>query len=122
MTESYQPTAFTNGYEFTQGSGYVLPEYPFVPPPEYWQAVRQACDKHGALLIFDEICLGLGRTGKMWAYEHYGITPDILTSAKGIGGGFPLGACLATEEAAKGMVVVPQKEARLSKRSYRYEF
>ena len=63
-----------------------------------------ACDEHGLLLILDEIQCGYGRTGKMWAYEHYGITPDILTSAKGIGGGFPLGACLATEEAAKGMV------------------
>ena len=58
----------------------------------------------GLLLVLDEIQCGYGRTGKMWAYEHYGITPDILTSAKGIGGGFPLGACLATEEAAKGMV------------------
>jgi len=56
------------------------------------------------LLILDEVQCGYARTGKMWAYEHYGITPDILASAKGIGAGFPLGACLATEEAAKGMV------------------
>ncbi len=72
---------------------------------EFIQGLRKACDDHGLLLILDEIQCGYGRTGKMWAYEHYGITPDILTSAKGIGGGFPLGACLATEEAAKGMVV-----------------
>ena len=68
------------------------------------QGLRKACDDHGLLLILDEIQCGYGRTGKMWAYEHYGITPDIMTVAKGIGNGFPLGACLATEEAAKGMV------------------
>ena len=73
--------------------------------PEFIQGLRKACDEHGLLLILDEIQCGYGRTGKMWAYEHYGITPDIMTSAKGIGGGFPLGACLATEEAAKGMVI-----------------
>lgn len=72
--------------------------------PEFIQGLRKACDEHGLLLILDEIQCGYGRTGKMWAYEHYGITPDIMTSAKGIGNGFPLGACLATEEAAKGMV------------------
>jgi acetylornithine/N-succinyldiaminopimelate aminotransferase len=73
--------------------------------PEFIQGLRKACDEHGLLLVLDEIQCGYGRTGKMWAYEHYGITPDILTAAKGIGGGFPLGACLATEEAAKGMVI-----------------
>ncbi|GAA0745752.1 aspartate aminotransferase family protein [Sphingomonas sp. ABOLD] len=71
---------------------------------EFIQGLRKAADEHGLLLILDEIQCGYGRTGKMWAYEHYGITPDIMTSAKGIGAGFPLGACLATEEAAKGMV------------------
>jgi len=71
---------------------------------EFIQGLRKAADEHGLLLILDEIQCGYGRTGKMWAYEHYGITPDIMTVAKGIGGGFPLGACLATEEAAKGMV------------------
>ena len=71
---------------------------------EFVQGLRKACDDHGLLLILDEIQCGYGRTGKMWAYEHYGITPDIMTVAKGIGNGFPLGACLATEEAAKGMV------------------
>lgn len=73
--------------------------------PEFIQGLRKACDEHGLLLILDEIQCGYGRTGKMWAYEHYGITPDIMTVAKGIGAGFPLGACLATEEAAKGMVI-----------------
>jgi len=72
--------------------------------PEFIRGLRKACDEHGMLLILDEIQCGYGRTGKMWAYEHYGIEPDIMTIAKGIGGGFPLGACLATEDAAKGMV------------------
>jgi len=72
--------------------------------PAFIQGLRKACDEHGLLLILDEIQCGYGRTGKFFAYEHYGITPDILTAAKGIGGGFPLGACLATEAAAKGMV------------------
>ncbi len=72
---------------------------------EFIQGLRRACDEHGLLLVLDEVQCGYGRTGKMWAYEHYGITPDIMSVAKGIGGGFPLGACLATEEAAKGMVI-----------------
>ncbi len=72
--------------------------------PEFIQGLRKACDERGMLLILDEIQCGYGRTGKFFAHEHYGITPDIMTVAKGIGGGFPLGACLATEEAAKGMV------------------
>lgn len=71
---------------------------------EFIQGLRKACDEHGLLLVLDEVQCGYGRTGKMWAYEHYGITPDIMAVAKGIGGGFPLGACLATEDAAKGMV------------------
>ncbi|MCH4892196.1 MULTISPECIES: aspartate aminotransferase family protein [unclassified Sphingomonas] len=72
--------------------------------PEFIQGLRKAADEHGLLLVLDEVQCGYGRTGKMWAYEHYGIEPDILASAKGIAGGFPLGACLATEKAAKGMV------------------
>ncbi|MDQ3726168.1 MAG: aspartate aminotransferase family protein [Actinomycetota bacterium] len=68
-------------------------------------AARQACDEAGALLILDEIQTGVGRTGKLFAYEWTGIAPDIMSVAKGIGGGFPLGACLATAEAAKGMTV-----------------
>ena len=72
--------------------------------PEFLQGLRDACDEHGLLLVLDEVQAGYGRTGKFFAHEHYGITPDIMAVAKGIGGGFPLGACLATERAAKGMV------------------
>jgi acetylornithine/N-succinyldiaminopimelate aminotransferase len=71
---------------------------------EFLQGLRKACDEHGLLLVLDEVQCGYGRTGKFFAHELYGVTPDIMASAKGIGGGFPLGACLATEEAAKGMV------------------
>lgn len=71
---------------------------PFIPPPEYWQKIRKACDKHGALLILDEIPHGMGRTGKMFTYQHYGIEPDILVIGKSLGGGiFPLAAILANE-------------------------
>ena len=72
---------------------------------EFLQGLRKARDEHGLLLVLDEVQAGYGRTGKMLAHEHYGLTPDIAAVAKGIGGGFPLGACLATEEAAKGMVI-----------------
>ncbi|MCB5202517.1 aspartate aminotransferase family protein [Neorhizobium sp. T786] len=70
---------------------------------EFMRALRQLCDEHGLLLVLDEVQSGVGRTGKLFAHEWSGITPDIMTVAKGIGGGFPLGACLATEEAASGM-------------------
>jgi 4-aminobutyrate aminotransferase len=71
---------------------------PFIPPPDYWRRIRAACDKHGALLILDEIPIGLGRTGKLFAFEHYGIIPDILVLGKGLGGGIlPLAAILARE-------------------------
>lgn len=66
--------------------------------------IRALCDEHGLLLVMDEIQSGVGRTGKLFAHEWAGITPDIMAVAKGIGGGFPLGACLATERAAVGMV------------------
>ncbi len=66
--------------------------------------LRDLCDRHGLLLILDEVQSGVGRTGKLFAHEWAGITPDIMAIAKGIGGGFPMGACLATAEAAKGMV------------------
>ncbi len=68
------------------------------------KALREICDERGLLLIMDEIQCGMGRTGKLFAHEWAKVTPDIMTIAKGIGGGFPLGACLATEEAASGMV------------------
>ncbi|HEX4301848.1 MAG TPA: aspartate aminotransferase family protein [Rhizomicrobium sp.] len=72
-------------------------------PPEFLRALRKLCDERGLMLIFDEIQCGFGRTGKLFAHEWVGVTPDIMCVAKGIGGGFPLGACLATAEAAKGM-------------------
>ncbi len=72
--------------------------------PEFIKGLRAACDEHGLLLVLDEVQCGYGRTGKFFAHEHYGVNPDIMAVAKGIGAGFPLGACLATEEAAKGMV------------------
>ena len=74
-------------------------------PRECLRGLRAICDEHGALLVFDEIQCGMGRTGKLFAHEWAGITPDIMAVAKGIGGGFPLGACLATEAAAAGMTV-----------------
>ncbi|WP_421725260.1 aspartate aminotransferase family protein [Bauldia sp.] len=70
---------------------------------QFLRDLRTLCDEHGLLLIFDEIQTGVGRTGKLFAYEWAGVEPDIMTVAKGIGGGFPFGACLATAEAAKGM-------------------
>ncbi len=70
---------------------------------EFLRALRRLCDERGILLIFDEIQSGVGRTGKFFAHEWVGVTPDIMAVAKGIGGGFPMGACLATAEAAKGM-------------------
>jgi len=72
-------------------------------PEGFLKRLRAHCDAHKLLLILDEVQTGMGRTGQMFAYEHEGIAPDIMALAKGIGGGFPLGACLATENAAKGM-------------------
>ncbi len=82
-----------------QGEGGVYPAH-----KPYLEAARALCDKHHALLIFDEVQTGIGRTGKWFAYEHYGVVPDILTSAKALGGGFPIGACLARGEAAETLV------------------
>jgi acetylornithine/N-succinyldiaminopimelate aminotransferase len=76
-----------------------------VPTKEFLVALRALCDEHGMLLIFDEVQSGMGRTGKLFAYEWSGVQPDIMAVAKGIGGGFPLGACLATAEAASGMTL-----------------
>jgi len=73
-------------------------------PNQKLRRLREICDRHGLLLILDEVQCGIGRTGKLFAYEWAGIAPDIMAIAKGIGGGFPVGACLATDEAAKGMV------------------
>jgi 4-aminobutyrate aminotransferase len=68
-----------------------------VPPPGFFPALRKLCDKYGILLIADEVQSGMGRTGKWWAIEHFGVEPDIITSAKGIASGLPLGACIARE-------------------------
>lgn len=84
--------------EPVQGEGGVRPV-----PLQCLRGLRELCDAHGLLLIFDEVQCGVGRTGKLFAHEWAGITPDIMAVAKGIGGGFPLGACLATENAAQGM-------------------
>ncbi|MCV0395928.1 MAG: aspartate aminotransferase family protein [Rhizobiaceae bacterium] len=73
-------------------------------PNDMMKAIRALCDEHGLLLVLDEVQCGIGRTGKLFAHELAGIEPDIMAIAKGIGGGFPLGACLATEDAASGMV------------------
>jgi acetylornithine/N-succinyldiaminopimelate aminotransferase len=86
--------------EPVQGEGGVRPA-----SAEFMQGLRALADEHDLMLVLDEVQCGVARTGKLYAYEHYGIEPDILATAKGIGGGFPLGACLATEKAAAGMVV-----------------
>ncbi len=74
-----------------------------VVPHNFLRALRKLCDDNGLLLIFDEIQTGVGRTGDLFAYQHTGVEPDIMTIAKALGGGFPVGACLATTEASKGM-------------------
>ncbi len=84
--------------EPVQGEGGVRPV-----AKEFMRSLRELCDEHGLLLILDEVQSGVGRSGKFFSHEWSGITPDIMAVAKGIGGGFPLGACLATAEAASGM-------------------
>jgi len=74
-----------------------------VVPHAFLRALRELCDKHGLLLMFDEIQTGFGRTGDLFAYQHTGVMPDVMAVAKALGGGFPVGACLATSEASKGM-------------------
>jgi acetylornithine/N-succinyldiaminopimelate aminotransferase len=86
--------------EPVQGEGGIRPA-----SKEFIAGLRKACDENDLLLVFDEVQCGVARTGYLYAYEYYGVTPDIMASAKGIGGGFPMGACLATEKAAAGMVV-----------------
>lgn len=84
--------------EPVQGEGGMTPA-----PVEYLQALRAVADEYGLLLFFDEVQCGMGRTGKLFAHEWAGVAPDIMAVAKGIGGGFPMGACLASEKAAKAM-------------------
>ncbi len=82
-----------------QGEGGVV-----VPDLDYLQGLRELCNRRGILLIFDEVQVGMGRTGKLFAYEHYGVEPDIMTLAKALGGGLPLGAMLARDEVARSFV------------------
>jgi acetylornithine/N-succinyldiaminopimelate aminotransferase len=86
--------------EPVQGEGGIRPA-----SQEFLSGLRKAADENDLMLVFDEVQCGVGRTGTLYAYEQYGLAPDIMASAKGIGGGFPLGACLATEKAASGMVI-----------------
>jgi acetylornithine/N-succinyldiaminopimelate aminotransferase len=86
--------------EPVQGEGGIRPA-----SKEFLQGLRALCDEHDLMLVFDEVQCGVARSGTLYAHEQYGITPDIMASAKGIGGGFPMGACLATEKAAAGMVI-----------------
>ncbi|MEH0016656.1 aspartate aminotransferase family protein [Citrobacter portucalensis] len=86
--------------EPVQGEGGVVPA-----TKAFLQGLRELCDRHNALLIFDEVQTGVGRTGELYAYMHYAVTPDLLTTAKALGGGFPIGALLATERCASVMTV-----------------
>ncbi len=86
--------------EPVQGEGGVVPA-----TKAFLQGLRELCDRHNALLIFDEVQTGVGRTGELYAYMHYSVTPDLLTTAKALGGGFPIGALLATERCASVMTV-----------------
>ncbi len=83
-----------------QGEGGIRPA-----SPEFLAGLRAACDEHDLMLVFDEVQCGVARTGELYAYQHYGVEPDIMATAKGIGGGFPRGACLASEKAAAGMII-----------------
>jgi acetylornithine/N-succinyldiaminopimelate aminotransferase len=84
--------------EPVQGEGGIRPA-----TAEYLRGIRELCDQHGILLMFDEVQSGMGRTGYLFAHEAHGVTPDLLASAKGLGGGFPIGACLSTEKVAAVM-------------------
>ncbi|WP_447876895.1 bifunctional succinylornithine transaminase/acetylornithine transaminase [Serratia fonticola] len=83
-----------------QGEGGVVPEQ-----PQFLQGLRELCDRHGALLIFDEVQTGVGRTGSLYAYMNYGVVPDVLTTAKALGGGFPISAMITTDKLAKTLGV-----------------
>lgn len=93
-----EPTTAAILIEPVQGEGGIRPV-----PQQCLKGLRELCDRHGILLIFDEVQSGMGRSGKLFAHEWAGIAPDIMAIAKGLGGGFPIGACLATERAASGM-------------------
>lgn len=95
LTAAITPQTCAIMLEPIQGEGGVN-----IAPPTYFQAVRELCDAHNLLLIFDEVQTGLGRTGKLFAYEHFGMAPDIMTLAKALAGGAPIGAMLATNKIA----------------------
>jgi len=92
------PTTAAILIEPIQGEGGVR-----VVPNQFLRELRELCDANGLLLVFDEVQTGMGRTGDLFAYQHTGVTPDIMALAKALGGGFPMGACLTTEAAGKGM-------------------
>ncbi len=100
LTAALRPEVGAILVEPIQGEGGVRPV-----PTQCLRGLRELCDERGMLLIFDEVQTGVGRTGKFFAHEWSGVAPDIMAIAKGIGGGFPMGACLATAEAAQGMTV-----------------
>jgi len=95
-----QPTTAAIIVEPVQGEGGCR-----AMPEQCLRGLRELCDEYGVLIIFDEVQCGMGRTGKLWAHEWAGMAPDIMAIAKALGGGFPVGACLAATEAAKGMTV-----------------
>ena len=86
--------------ETVQGEGGIFPAR-----TDYLKSVRELCDKHGILLMLDEVQCGVGRTGKFFAFEHYGVQPDVVASAKGLGGGYPVGACIASKAVSDSMVI-----------------
>ncbi len=86
--------------EPVQGEGGIRPV-----TQKFLASIRELCDEHGVLLMFDEVQCGIGRTGHLFAHQHYGINPDVMALAKGLGGGFPIGACLSTKEVGSSMVV-----------------
>ena len=86
--------------EPVQGEGGV-----HVPPPDYLKGLREICDRHDAVLIFDEVQTGFGRTGRMWAFEHWKVSPDVMCIAKAMGGGFPIGATIAKAEVMNSLKV-----------------
>ena len=99
VAQAIDPTVCAVMLEPVQGEGGVC-----LPSPDYLKGVRRLCNDRGLLLILDEIQTGLGRTGKLFAHEHFGITPDIMTLAKALAGGLPMGALLATAEVARAFV------------------
>lgn len=99
LAKAVDPSVAAVLVEPIQGEGGVK-----MPPEGYLKGVRSICDQTGALLMFDEVQTGMGRTGKLFGYENFGITPDVMTLAKGIAGGFPMGALLATDKVASSFV------------------